>query len=730
VTGTRSAPARSRLEPVAEAAHDAIAWVRTGVAAEGLERRIAWIVVGVVLVLGPALFNLSRSESFTAQIQVIPREVGPFKEIRDPRYYKALTRDFVLRDQMAKRAGATPEEYAGARVVEGPRSLLLKVDAKSPDRAERLAETLGPLMATTSGRQIERYRTFRLADINAVLLERPRPPAAERLRLYRLRRDLRRLQGKPLERVAVAPDAARPDPKTWADRVADALPGSFPGRASPFWSAIAGLLLFGTLWAVAQAVIPPPGRSEVEARLPAGAVALRRRLLPPRGDVPPQVAEPVAPLAIPLWLRIAWIAALVATPLLTLWLIAEHGENVPFWDEWNLVALFQKQDGGRLGLGDFLAQHNEHRPVVPRTADYVTAHLTSWDLRVELYRNFAVAVATFVLIVVALRRTLDRVGFLAGSVLASLLVFSPVQWENWLWGWQLEWFLSNLAAVGALWALTFTIDRSTRRGLAIAIACGLVATFSLGQGLFVWPVGLLVLLLRHRPWRVWAGAGVLTWIVYFASWENDTGTGSKSLALERPGDFVEFVVLYLGRPLANSNATGKLVGLVLIAVFVAAATYVLRHRRDLVLVDRAALWLGLGLYTLMGALITGVSRLDAGVIAFSRYATMAMIFALAVMALLFVLLRSERIGSRVVTPERRRCAVAAIGVPLLLAALVNANAGVDSMERKGDELDAMAKCTRAARTPRDPCLRNPRASPYPEQFDWTVYLRRKGWAGY
>ena len=724
MTATRAASPRRDLARAEAWARGAALWVREGVATEGLERRIVWIVVGVALVLGPVAFTLARSPGFTARIQLLPQDVSRYEAVHDPAYYRQLMRDPFLVLQMRRRAGAQPHEYDDATIVRGPRALVLGVESPSPERAQVLANALGPELLAATARHLIAVRDKTLREVEATLDLRPRPPREERLRLYRLRRDLYGIGATQPERAILGPPATKPPLATWADRLADRLPGEFPGRPSPFWVGLSGLLLFAALWVGAYLLVPPRGRAAAPALRP------RHRASPIR-TTPLQVGGPVPALGLSVWLWVVWVVALVATPVVTLVLIAEHGVNVPFWDDWALVALFEASDEGRLSLGDLLAQHNEHRPVIARTADFVMAPLIDWDLRVELYRNFAVVVATFVLVLLALRRTLDRIGFLVAAVLASLLVFSPVQWENWLWGWQLTWFLSNLGAVLAFFALAFMVERSPRRGLVVAAAGGVLATFSLGQGLLVWPIGLALLLLARRAWRAWAVVSVVVTAAYFVDWENPAHMGSKTAFLERPVDFVEFVFLYLGRTLGNGDATGKLIGLVMVASFLAAAAYVIWHRHDRVLLTRASIWLAIGLYALGAGIITAVSRVAEGVIAYSRYNSMGVLFALSTMALLFVVARSERVWTLSLTAQRRRLAVAAVALPLLLAGIVNGRAGADAMRERSEALQRFADCTRTARSRDLPCLRDPTvASPYGRQWEQILYLRHKGWAGY
>lgn len=55
-----------------------------------------------------------------------------------------------------------------------------------------------------------------------------------------------------------------------------------------------------------------------------------------------------------------------------------------------------------------------------------------------------------------LRRTVSgsTTKHLALWVLINLFLFSPIQAENWLWGFQLQVFLSNLCLVGAIVCIT------------------------------------------------------------------------------------------------------------------------------------------------------------------------------------------------------------------------------------------------------------------------------------
>ncbi|MDQ5807509.1 MAG: hypothetical protein M3320_02430 [Actinomycetota bacterium] len=427
------------------------------------------------------------------------------------------------------------------------------------------------------------------------------------------------------------------------------------------------------------------------------------------------------------WRRIAWLGALAAPAVLTLALIAAHGVNTPQHDQWmGLTPLLVLHDRGELKFEHFYDQHNEHRPLVPTAINFGLAQLTGWNIRAELFLNFAVALATFVLVALALRRTLDRKAFAAAAVVSSIIFFSPRQWENWLNGWQLEWFLSNLAALGAFWALTSLHERRPRAGLAVAVGCALVATYSLGQGLLVWPLGLALLLLRRQPWRLWVLVTVVVAFAYFDGYDDPDHHPSKTIVFERPFQFLKYVGRYLGGPFGAGDATGGIAGVLLLGVFAFAAVHVLRRRADGDLFDRTAFWLAAGSYAIGAAVITGVSRLGFGwaQASASRYTTMACLFGIATLALVLA------VAPRVDAP-RPRALVAGFVVALLVVSLANTTRGVGQFREDAENLEVVAACVRNARSPQDRCLHHARFSHgVGLHYVGILWLRDKGWAGF
>ena len=118
------------------------------------------------------------------------------------------------------------------------------------------------------------------------------------------------------------------------------------------------------------------------------------------------------------------------------------------------------------------------------------AHFSQWNIVYELFTNLILGCFIYFFIFLLLRNLSGRVH---KSVLQwlyvsfSFVVFSTAQWENWLWGWQIQWFLNVLALVITIWSLTLMSKGGFKWvGFLIGMTSAIVGTFSLSSGLFIW----------------------------------------------------------------------------------------------------------------------------------------------------------------------------------------------------------------------------------------------------
>jgi hypothetical protein len=308
--------------------------------------------------------------------------------------------------------------------------------------------------------------------------------------------------------------------------------------------------------------------------------------------------------------------------------------DVPLWDSWEMVPRLQHMYSGSLTFTDFWGQHNEHRPFVPVAILLLLARLSDWDMRWEAALNLVLSVGIFSVYVAYLRTAWrERGGAPVWMVpVLSLLLFSPVQWENFLWGWQAQLLLCALVtALGS-----YLISRRTLGG---AIACGVCASYSFGSGLFFWPsqaVGVWLSGGRHRVRRlaIWIGAGALTFASYLYDFHRPGQppmlSNFSSLAALRA--YTMYVLTQLGNPIGGFDPrVAPVAGAAVLVAFVALVVRLRAfHAESIYLFP-----LLVGLQTLATSAMSGTGRAWMGVdqAQSSRYTTLTLPIWCAVTAL-------------------------------------------------------------------------------------------------
>jgi hypothetical protein len=308
-------------------------------------------------------------------------------------------------------------------------------------------------------------------------------------------------------------------------------------------------------------------------------------------------------------------------------IINGYGVNVPYADEWSNLILVEKWDAGHLRFSDLIRPHNGHRILIPRVIFLAFAEMAHGNVRAEMFFSLFLCALTSAGILYLLRRTV-RTGWpqvLAVWALINLLLFSPIQAENWLWGFQFQIFLSNLCVVGAVIAVTANVRVQIRLGLAALFA--LAGTFSFGQGVLIWPIVALSMIGRTEPRRhvlIWSAVTLAILCGYFFSYHGKDLTR----AVAHWWDYPLFFVAFLGAPLAEvSNADRMvlpaIVGGVLCAAYLGLLICCLRRR----VAEHEVLWLALGAFAIAGALLAAASRTHFGArqALDSRYTTVAII---------------------------------------------------------------------------------------------------------
>lgn len=329
-------------------------------------------------------------------------------------------------------------------------------------------------------------------------------------------------------------------------------------------------------------------------------------------------------------------------------LILKYGVDVPYWDQWEIAPLFEKLSRGSLTLADLLAQQNEYRQFFPNLFFVALGRLTRWDIRYEMLFSFLLACLVSVNVYRLGARTIvdpRRRGLLL--LPANLLIFSAIQWENWLFGVQVVYFMP-IACVTTGVLVAYSEKLGTGPKFLVCAGLSFVGTFSSANGILCWLVLLPVLVLA-RP-RVGAAASwrwLLFWVVGLASsaalylydYHKPAPHPSLSDALARPADALAYFLAFLGGPLAVGRhrlAVAVAVGATLALAFAFAFAYLCKFREDDALVRRMIGWVMIGAYSVGTAAMVAVGRLGFGVgqSLSSRYTTFSLYLFVALLYLL------------------------------------------------------------------------------------------------
>jgi hypothetical protein len=382
------------------------------------------------------------------------------------------------------------------------------------------------------------------------------------------------------------------------------------------------------------------------------------------------------------------ILSLLPLLLLVVFCINEH-VDVPFGDQWELVPRLDHLDAGQLSFHDLWRQHNEHRPMFPIAIMLVLAWITDWNIGAEVAVNVALGAAIFCVYAAALKRMRPDAPWRWWLLpIVSLLAASLVQWENWLWGWQIQILLGVLASTTGLWLLS-TGDPRGRR-FWWALACGVIATYSFSSGLTYWIVGAVPLVLnrdqrrrsRAAAWVAVAGATITSYFIGYSLPPNHPPLIDNFRSAGATLHLGIYVLKYLGGLVSGYMLNGRLAavtGAVAFAVFTWLVGRNWSARTDPAFIFPVAI----GLNTLADAAMTSLGRTGFGTnqALASRYTTIAEPLWIAILLLVVLDLARRGGPSTMSMPARLVCAGATAGFVLCssIAAVQGAHAAAERM---------------------------------------------------
>lgn len=382
------------------------------------------------------------------------------------------------------------------------------------------------------------------------------------------------------------------------------------------------------------------------------------------------------------------LAVTAAAPLALVVLVVQNWVDIPYMDDWALADTISRHHEGTLCFKYLAAQHNESRTLFPRLIVVGLSLVSRWDVRWQMCLSLLFAAFTYGGLWLLVRRSMVERSLQRHVIflLMSLLVFSPVQWANWLWGIQIVAFIPPLLLTIGLLVNTSPHALWVKSILTSILA--FVATYSFANGMILWlliaPPAFLPLL-KPRAARDTRALAALGWYTvaavasigfYFYDYHTPAGKPPLSHVLNDPSAAAAYYLSWMGNPLiprgsALSSAMRQVVGGLLLAIWLTGVGVAVRRSRCAEAVaprSRAYPWIMLGLYSILSGMVATVGRSGFGLeqATESRYTTFALPLVVAAVGL-----GAELFGwcRREFQRTRGACATTGYGMIVLLLAL-------------------------------------------------------------
>jgi len=337
----------------------------------------------------------------------------------------------------------------------------------------------------------------------------------------------------------------------------------------------------------------------------------------------------------------AVIICIYALPIFILFVfIKSFSVNVPIGDDWALLSFFDSLKSGNLSFESFFAQHNEHRIFFPRIIFAILAFTSKWNIEVEIWFSFALSIVSFILIYRISRISFDKHLYLLviANALSSLIFFSPIQVENWLWGFQISWFLIISCMISAVYFLSST---NLKYKIFIAASLCVVSSFSSAHGLLTWIALTPLIFLFRNSWKsklftlgAWYFGFLVSVILYTIGYQKPNSHPDILFFLKDPVGFLKYFFSLAGSPFnVSQTPIAGILGLLGVSLFLYFNYSFIKSlfRKDQnddasrLFQSKIAPWLSIGWFAVLFVLMTSVGRAGFGVgqAASYRYTSMS-----------------------------------------------------------------------------------------------------------
>lgn len=264
------------------------------------------------------------------------------------------------------------------------------------------------------------------------------------------------------------------------------------------------------------------------------------------------------------------------------------GVNVPHWDDWGTVGLFRHMYLGNLSFNQLWGQENENRLLFPHLVSLLILYVTHYNLKVVMYISAVFLTLSCYLLFLFYKKYVPA--NLWWFIPVPYIIFGLIDTESILWGVQLGWFMVLFFFLLSIYLLCSS-DKN-RYYFILSLSAGLIASYSSIQGLIVWPVGFLYLLILQRVGErdlllsmkyliIWLGIGFAATILYFKDFNfnsngNPGGYKSTLYIFHHPIIGLRYFLTSLGSIMPKYHIFFGII----ILLYAVAALYILLHKKQ------------------------------------------------------------------------------------------------------------------------------------------------------
>lgn len=236
----------------------------------------------------------------------------------------------------------------------------------------------------------------------------------------------------------------------------------------------------------------------------------------------------------------------------------ENYSPIPHWDSWQLWKQIVVDDASPWSLAWLWSQHNEHRIVITKLLFWLSYRFFSTSHAPLVVLNYIFVVASCCVFFLYVRKIgyengRNNKAILALSMVLSGFLFSLMQWENFYWEFQSQFFLAQLMPLAAFFLLSNTINGKIDAPFILACLLGVGVVGAMANGVLALPLMFFYSICVHESKTKKAILFFLSIAVaafYFRDYVPPGGHSHLADALKnKPIEFFDYVSMYLGAPI-------------------------------------------------------------------------------------------------------------------------------------------------------------------------------------